>query len=94
MNPINKVLEIQRIVKNPFGDYPNLSVKEQLVGKLAVYGHSNDRIAVMTDYSLGAVNAYMVKICGIVGCQKHELAGKILDNIKAIVEEGNNEIHS
>lgn len=93
MSQLNKILEIQRIVKNPFGEYNNLSKREKLVGKLAVYGYWNNEIAEMTDISLGSVNVYMQKICIIADCPKEKLGGWILEKIKAIVEDSS-EVHS
>jgi len=86
MNPISKVLKIKQIINDPFGDYPTLSIKERLVGKLSVMGYTLNEIAEMTDYSLGSVNVYSSKVSAVVGCSKEQLGAFILKKIKTIVE--------
>ena len=88
MKPINKVLEINQLLKDPFMAYPQLSKNERAVGKLAIEGYSNPMIADMTGIPHGTVIFYMSTVCNTVGCQKSELVREVfLKKLKEILDE-------
>ena len=89
MKPINKVLEINRLLKNPFIAYPQFSETERMVGKLAMMDNISYReIAEMTGIAHGTVIYYMGRICQTVGCQKNELLREVfLKELKRILDE-------
>jgi len=88
MKPINKVLEINQLLNDPFRAYPQLSKNERIVGRLAIQGYSNIEIAEETSIPHGTVILYMTNVCRAVGCSKSELVRKVfLKELKAILDD-------
>lgn len=88
MKPVDKVVEVRKLLEDPLGEFTNLSIKDKLVGKLAIIeGMTSNEIAEEIGVSYWSVLQYVRNVCLVMDCKKHQLSSKLLKQIKAILDE-------